>query len=136
MKAYVLDANALVRYFRNEPGVRKIQELMIQSDKGLTRLRMSVVNLAEVYYVSTRYFSPGEVKKAVQRIAVLVGFDSPDADQSMSAAELRRLYKLGLADCFAAELAIRSNATLVSADPEFGRMGKRLKLLMLPKHLP
>jgi predicted nucleic acid-binding protein len=43
-------------------------------------------------------------------------------------------YKLGLADCFAAELATRTGATLVTADPEFAKLGKQLKVLALPRH--
>jgi predicted nucleic acid-binding protein len=39
-----------------------------------------------------------------------------------------------LADCFAAELALRTGATLVTADPEFGKLGKQLKVMALPRH--
>jgi predicted nucleic acid-binding protein len=37
-------------------------------------------------------------------------------------------------DCYAAELAMRTGATLVTADPEFARLGKQLKILTLPRH--
>jgi predicted nucleic acid-binding protein len=37
------------------------------------------------------------------------------------------------ADSFAATLALESKATLVSADPEFEKVGKALKWLRLPK---
>jgi predicted nucleic acid-binding protein len=57
-----------------------------------------------------------------------------DADQAKAAAEIRYRYKLGLADCYAAELAMRTGATLVTADPEFARLGKQLKILTLPRH--
>jgi predicted nucleic acid-binding protein len=41
---------------------------------------------------------------------------------------------LGLTDCFAAELAMRTGATLVTSDPEFAKLGKQLKVLALPRH--
>jgi predicted nucleic acid-binding protein len=52
----------------------------------------------------------------------------------MDTALLRIRYKLGLADCFAAELAMRTGATLVTSDPELAKLGKQLKVLALPRH--
>jgi predicted nucleic acid-binding protein len=59
---------------------------------------------------------------------------SVDEQIAIDTAILRIRYKLGLADCFAAELAIRLGATLVTADPEFAKLGKQLKVLALPRH--
>lgn len=134
MKEYVLDANALVRLFRNQDGAAKIQELLIQTDKKQVLLCISVVNLAEVLYVFTRYSSLEEARKAIRKVQGLVVFVSPDTEQALAAAELRSRYKLGLADCFAAELAMRTGAMLVTADPEFDKLGKQLKVLALPRH--
>ena len=134
MKEYVLDANALVRLFRNQDGAAKIQELLIQTDKKQALLYISTVNLAEVLYVFARYSSLEEARKAIQRIKSLVEFSSPDTEQALAAAEIRYRYKLGLADCFAAELAMRTGATLVTADPEFAKLGKQLKILALSRH--
>jgi len=134
VKDYVLDANALVRYFRNLDGAAKVQELLIQADKKQSTLRISVINLAEVLYVYARYATPEDARKAIQRVKGLVEFVSPDTGQALAAAELRYRYKLGLADCFAAELAMRTGATLVTADPEFAKLGRQLKVLALPRH--
>jgi predicted nucleic acid-binding protein len=134
VKEYVLDANALVRLFRNQDGAAKIQELLIQTDKKQALLYISTVNLAEVLYVFARYSSLEEARKAIQRIKSLVEFSSPDTEQALAAAEIRYRYKLGLADCFAAELAMRTGATLVTADPEFAKLGKQLKILALSRH--
>ena len=134
MKDYVLDANALMRYFRDQDGAVKVQDLLIQADKTNVLLRISVVNLAEVFYVYSRYTTTENARNAIQRIKSLVEFVSPDAEQALAAAEIRYRYKLGLADCFAAELAMRTGATLVTADPEFAKLGKQLKVLALPRH--
>jgi predicted nucleic acid-binding protein len=134
MKDFVLDANALVRLFRNQDGAAKIQDLLIQADKKQVSLRISVVNLAEVLYVFSRYSTLEKARTAIQKVRSLVEFASPDTEQALAAAELRFIYKLGLADCFAAELAMSTGATLVTADPEFAKLGKQLKILALPQH--
>jgi hypothetical protein len=41
---------------------------------------------------------------------------------------------LGFAASFAAELALRKTATLATADREFVKLGKQLKILALPLH--
>jgi len=40
-------------------------------------------------------------------------------------------YKLPYADCFAASLAVRQRATLVTADSDFSLLKKKLSLLLL-----
>jgi predicted nucleic acid-binding protein len=134
VREYVLDANALVRYFRNQEGAAKVENLLIQADRKLTSLSISVVNLTEVLYIFARYSGMEGARKAIQKIQGLVEFTLADAGQAKAAAEIRHRYKLGLADCYAAELAMRTGATLVTADPEFARLGKQLKILTLPRH--
>jgi predicted nucleic acid-binding protein len=134
VKEYVLDANALVRYFRNLDGATKVQNLLIQADQKQLSLRISTVNLAEVLYIYARFTTLDEARKAILKIQSLVEFSSPDGEQGLAAGELRYRYKLGLADCFAAELTMRIGATLVTSDPEFARLGKQLKILSLPRH--
>jgi predicted nucleic acid-binding protein len=134
VKEYVLDANALVRYFRKQDGSAKVRELLNQADKNLVSLCISVVNLAEVLYVFARYSTLEEARKAIEKVKGLVEFASTDSEQALAAGELHHHYKLGLADCFAAELAMRTGATLVTADPDFAKLGKQLKILALPRH--
>jgi predicted nucleic acid-binding protein len=134
MKDYVLDANALVRFFRKQDGAAKVRELLNQADKKLVSLSISVVNIAEVLYVYARYSTLDEARKSIRKVQGLVEFVSPDIEQALAAAELRFVYKLGLADCFAAELAMRTGATLVTADPEFAKLGKQLKVMALPRY--
>jgi predicted nucleic acid-binding protein len=51
----------------------------------------------------------------------------------MQAAGLKYRYKLGYADSFAAALAMEYNATVVSADSSFEKLGKKLKWMKLPR---
>jgi predicted nucleic acid-binding protein len=134
VKEYVLDANALVRLFRNAPGADAVEELIRQAKSGRVHLNISAVNLTEVLYILARYFGQEkalECSDKARRVAETVAVDEQIA---MDTAILRIRYKLGLADCFAAELAMRTGATLVTADPEFAKLGKQLKVLALPRH--
>ena len=57
-----------------------------------------------------------------------------DEAQAEMAATIKLHYRLGYADCFAAALAIGKGATLVTADPEFAKLGRKLKVMALPRH--
>jgi predicted nucleic acid-binding protein len=135
VKEYVLDANALVRFFRNSPGADIVEDLVRQAKSGRARLSISVVNLIEVVYVLTRFIGNERALSCVQKARQVAVSFPVDEQCALSTADVRVQYKLGLADCFAAELAIRLKATLVTADPEFGKLGKQLKVLALPRHI-
>jgi predicted nucleic acid-binding protein len=134
VKEYVLDANALVRLFRNAPGADAIENLVRQAKAGRAHLSISAVNLTEVIYVLARYMGIEEALQCADKARRVVEVVAADEQTALDTAVLRSRYKLGLADCFAAELAMRMNATLVTADPEFARLGKQLKILALPRH--
>ncbi len=134
MKEYVLDANALVRLYRNTPGADTVDELVRQAKTGRAHLSISVVNFGEVLYVLSRFFGRERAMSCIEGARNAVAIVAAEEEHALDAALLRLHYKLGFADCFAAELAMRTGATLVTADPEFARLGKQLKLLALPKH--
>lgn len=134
MKDYVLDSNALVRLFRNAPGAETVDELVRQAKTGRTRLSISVVNLIEVVYVLTRFFGREKALECVDKARDVAESFPVDEQTALNTADVRIRYKLSLADCFAAELAMRLGATLVTADPVFAKLGKQLKVLALPRH--
>jgi predicted nucleic acid-binding protein len=134
VKEYVLDANALVRLYRNTPGADVVDNLVRQAKAGKAHLFISVANLSEVLYVLSRYARPEEALRFIETARNAVEATSIDERVALDTAMLRIRYKLGLADCFAAELAMRTGATLVTADPEFTKLGKQLKILALPRH--
>jgi len=134
VKRFVLDANALVRLYRNTPGAETIQKLLEQAKAGKAHLSISVINLAEVFYVLAKYFHEDRAWQLVDVARSTLRTEPVTEEIALDAALLRTRYKFGLADCFAAELAIRTGATLVTADPEFVRFGKQLKIAALPRH--
>jgi predicted nucleic acid-binding protein len=138
VKDYVLDANAVLRYFAvsEGQGANKVRALFEQAERGQARLSMSVVNLGEVHYILLKHVGEPRARhylKVLQNVATMV---EADTVQALAAAEMKHKYKLGYADSFAATLALTSKATLVSADPEFEKLGKPLKWVRLSRLAP
>jgi ribonuclease VapC len=129
-----MDANALIRFYRNLPGADTVQEIVGRADAGQASLSISAVNLTEVLYILSKYFRPDEARRMVELARSRMVTSPIDDEVAIRAGMLKARFRLGLADCFAAELAIRLGAILVTADPEFERVAKQLKILALPRH--
>ncbi len=138
MKDYVLDANAVIRYFKvgNAGGGETVQDPFLQAQRTQARLSMSVINMGEVLYVLIRNLGEQRALHYIQVLQHGVTIVEADVNQTIQAATLKHRYKLGYADSFAAALALGSKATLVSADPIFENVGKPLKWMRLPKFDP
>jgi ribonuclease VapC len=134
LKNYVLDANALLRYVRGIDGAEKVRAILQQCERGLALISMSVVTLGEAYYILMRYLGEPVAAKTVNTLRQVVSFIPAGLDETIAAARIKEKFKMGYADSFAAALALRMNATLVSADPVFEKLGKSIKLLKLPRH--
>ncbi len=134
MKEYVLDANALVRLYRDARGAGTVENLIRQARSGNAHLAISVINLSEAACVLAKYFGTDKALRCIEATRGAIEIVAVWERQALDTAVLRLRYKLGLADSFAAELAMRTGATLVTADPDFAKLGKQLKVLALPRH--
>ncbi len=134
MKRYVLDANAVIRYLTKGPGIERLDALFAQARKGDASLSISVVNRGEALYNLAKRAGMHEATEALRTLAHYVESVAVTEAIADAASTMKFIYKLGFADCFAAELAIRMGATLVTADPDFVKLGKQLKVLALPRH--
>jgi len=135
VKEYVLDANAVIRYFGvgDGQGGEKVRGLFEQAKRGEARLSMSVINMGEVLSILLKHLDEQRASHYVQVLRHAVTIVEADARRSIEAARLKHQFKLGYADSFAASLALASKATLVSADPAFEKIGKSLKWMRLPQ---
>jgi len=134
VKEYVLDANAVIRYLTHGPGIERLDRLFAEQRKEEAQLSISVINLGEVLYTLAKRAEIQEAQRALQIVARHVHSVHATEGHAAAAAGLKFTYKLGYADCFAAELAMRLGATLVTADPDFAKLGKQLKVLALPRY--
>jgi predicted nucleic acid-binding protein len=134
VKQYVLDANAVFRYLIKGPGIERLDRLFAQAQRGEASLSISVINKGEALYNLAKRAGMVEAKEALRTLAHYVESVDVTEEQANGAAALKFIYKLGFADCFAADLAMRRGATLVTADPDFVKLGNKLKVLPLPRH--
>jgi predicted nucleic acid-binding protein len=73
-----------------------------------------------------------EVEAKLQELPIAV--IAVDRARASRSGTLKQKHGLGYADAFAAELAIEQGAWLVTADPEFSKIGKGLSVFSLPRH--
>ncbi len=136
MRRYVLDANALIGFFEDrETASAKVRRMLSESLRTELPLLMSAVNWGEVFYMEWRYHGEAKaraIESYLHRLPIAV--IPADLDRATRAAALKQKHNLGYADSFAAELAIARRATLVTADPEFLKLGKILPVCPLPRH--
>jgi PIN domain nuclease of toxin-antitoxin system len=55
MNRYIIDACALIAYFRKEQGYSVVDSIIEQAKQGEARLYMNRLNLLEVYYDNIRF---------------------------------------------------------------------------------
>ncbi|MFZ0860304.1 MAG: type II toxin-antitoxin system VapC family toxin [Candidatus Sulfotelmatobacter sp.] len=135
-RRYVLDANALIGFFENREGTAgKVERLMGEALRQDLPLLMSAVNWGEVFYTAWRRHGETRARQAEARLQEMpIVVIAVDRERASRAAALKQKHNLGYADAFAAELAIERGAWLVTADPEFSKLGKTLLLCSLPRH--
>ncbi len=135
-RQYVLDANALIGFFEGRRGVaEKVRRLLGEAARQDLPLLMSAVNWGEVFY--TEWRARGEAKAREAELSLLempIAVIEVDRERASRAGALKQKHGLGYADAFGAELAIDRGAWLVTADPEFQKVGKTLSLYSLPRH--
>ena len=134
MKSYVLDANAVIRYLTKGPGIDRLDKIFAQAQRGEANLSISAINRGEALYNLAKRAGMIAAIEALRTLAHYVKSVDVTEEHSNGAAALKFTYRLGFADCFAADLAIRSGATLVTSDSDFAKLRKQLKVLALPRH--
>jgi predicted nucleic acid-binding protein len=125
----------LISFLEGRPAAPKVRSLIEDVQRSDSPLLLSAVNWGEVFYVSWKLHGEGvarAIESKLRRLPILVM--AADQERATRAAALKQKHNLSYADSFAAELAIDYKAWLVTADPEFSRMGKLLSLYPLPRH--
>lgn len=133
MKVYVLDANAIISFLDDRPGAEYIA-LLVRQARESAQLLMSAVNWGEVFYILARRMSMDHLRRTLNTVRPRIDIVEIGSASAERAAEIKHFYKLAYADAFAAALAVEEKATLVTADPDFEKLGSKIKLKMLPRH--
>jgi predicted nucleic acid-binding protein len=131
-----LDANALFGFFEGRRKVaEKVRQLIDEARRQDVPLLMSAITWGEVFYIEWRWHGDHmawQIESMLHELPIAV--IGVERDRASRAGALKQKHGLGYADAFAAELAIERGAWLVTADPEFSKVGKSLSVLALPRH--
>ena len=128
-KALVLDSWAVLAYLEDEPAGKKVADLIADAHDDGIPLLMTVVNVGEVWYIIAREVSEAEADNAVRQLRDL-GIEFVEADWKLTrdAAAFKAKQRMSFADCFAAALAKREKAELVTGDREFKSIEDEVKV--------
>jgi predicted nucleic acid-binding protein len=135
MRSYVLDASAVLDLLENGPGAGRVEELLADADRGENAIAMSVLNWGEVFYNVWLHHGEEAARSAIAELSRLPIVIVPvDQEQALKAGEIKALHKLSSVDCVAGSLAELRNSTLVTADRDFQKVGRRIHVLWLVRH--
>lgn len=128
-KAFVLDSWAIIAYFEDEPAGRKIADLIASAHEGDIPILMSVVNVGEVWHITAREISAEDADTMIKELHDLrIQFEDADWGLTLEAARFKSQHKMSYADCYAAGLAKRKEAKLITGDPEFKRVEDQVNI--------
>ena len=135
MPATVLDSFALIAYFRGEPAGVPVKELLAKAGRADKPLHMTEVSYAEAKYMILRK-DGAQAWAAAARILMVLPIEFHPADRALAdlAADFKSRFRLSLAEAFAAALARRLGAGLLTGDPEFKVLEKEMKIVWLPRN--
>jgi predicted nucleic acid-binding protein len=131
--APVLDSFALLAFLRGEAGDDKVAALLEKAGERDAPLHMTEVNYAEVKYVVLRKDGAARWAEVARNLPALpIEFHPASRELADLAADFMSRVRLSLADAFAAALAKRLKAELVTGDPEFKAVEKEVRIQWLP----
>lgn len=131
-KAYVLDSWAILSFFHDEPAAEKVETIIADAHTLSIPMFMSVVNVAEVWYIIARRRSRSDANSAIQSLRQL-GIDFVEAHWELAheAGKFKAKNQMSFADCFAAALAKHKTATLLTGDKEFKQIEREITITWL-----
>jgi len=133
-RIYVLDANALLDFLDDGPGAARVEQLLEDAVRQTHPLLMSVVNWGEVFYHWWQHHGEESARSTMGRLRRLPLELLPvDVSQAVQAGEIKARHKIPYVDCIAAALALSRQATLVTSDHDFEKLGRRIQVLWLAR---
>jgi ribonuclease VapC len=118
-----LDAFALLPYLQREPGHQRVRSLLDDAASQRVALSMCTVNLGEVLYWLERRRGAAAAHTLAANIRELpIDLVDADLDLTVAAARVKAAFPVSLADAYAAALAQRLGAAVLTGDPDFQRL--------------
>lgn len=128
-RAIVLDSWAVIAYLGDENSGDNIAGIIADAHENKIPLKMSVINVGEVWYSVARQTSESEADKVISELHEL-GIEFIDIEWNLTriAALYKSKNRMSYADCFAAALARQEKAELVTGDREFKQVETDIKI--------
>jgi|SRR5208282_2782532 len=134
MKKYVLDANAVLDLIEAGPGWRRVESLLQSARQQDSSLLISVLNWGEVFYLLWQRRGEEAARRMVASLSRLPLQIVPvDVSQVLKAGELKAIHGIPYVDCIAAALATQQQATLVTSDRDFEKLGRHFPVLWITR---
>lgn len=126
---YLLDTSALLTLIEDEAGAERVEHVLSQGQVVLPWLV-----LLEAYYIAQQEHDQAEADRRYALMKQLPATILWEADEPtlLTAARLKAVHHLSLADAIIAAFAIRQNATLLHKDPEFEALAGQVSMEVLP----
>ena len=112
----ILDACAVIAFFRGEIGAEVVEQYLLDSEYFCS---IHVVNLCEVYYDFLRVDGVQEAERITQELidsGVNIRSDLDDVFWRAIASYKATIRRISLADCFALALANKLGGTVLTSD--------------------
>jgi predicted nucleic acid-binding protein len=133
-RVFVLDANAILRLLENEPGSQRVEQLILDARRGENHLLLSVANWGEVFYLSWQRHGEQAANETMAGLSRLPIEVLPvDLPQARKAGEIKVRHQIPYVDCLAAALAALHQATLVTSDRHFQKLGRNFPVLWIAR---
>lgn len=128
-KPLVFDAWALMADLQQEPSASKIDALVEAAIELSIPILVTTINLGEVWYNLARRYSATDADLHVKRIRQS-GIETIDVDWDLvqQAAYYKSCHRMSYADGFAAALAKRLDAELVTGDGDFKPLESEIQI--------
>jgi predicted nucleic acid-binding protein len=132
---FVLDTFAILTYLKEEPGWKKIRDLLWNAFKKKTIIFLNYVSLGEFYYIVYRESGAVIADKAASMVKLWpVRFVSVREDLAIIAGRMKAENKISYADAYVAATALNKQAVIVTGDKEFKSLEELMAIFWLPEN--
>ncbi len=134
MKHFVLDSFALLVFFEQQKDWKKVEAFLVKASTDEIELLMSGINYGELFYITAQREGADEATRVIKTVDSLpIKIIYPDRELTLQSAEIKSRGGISYADCFAASLAKKHKAKLITGDPEFKKLAKEIELEWIEK---
>jgi ribonuclease VapC len=136
MKRVVFDTWALVALLeKEEPAASEVQLLLQQAAENEVECLFSLINLGEIYSIVGRRHGKLAADETLTELSEApIRLLSISQEAVIQAASFKMVHPISYADAFALSAATQYKATLITGDPELGRLSHLVDIKFLRRN--